>query len=72
MIETLQDVEVVISTLTATNMIWHADDYAADCFTVTKMLTAENIASMQRMMNEAIEVCEQEDVSVFDFYNHFD
>jgi len=72
MIETLQDVEVFISTLTMTNMIWHADDYAADCFTVSRMLTAKNIARMQDNMNAAIEVCKQNDVCIFDFYNHDD
>jgi len=67
MIKTLQDVEVFITTLEATNMLWHADDRADDCLR-DKQLSEEQLGLLQISMNQCISVCRAEDITVFDFY----
>jgi hypothetical protein len=66
-IETLQDVEIFIATLEATNMLWHADDRASDCLR-HKQLSVDQIGDLQIAMNQCINVCEEAECDVFDFY----
>lgn len=67
MIKTLQDVEVFITTLDNTNMLWHADDLVEDIPNFAHLTTVQR-ARMQDSMDSAIEVCKEHDCDIFDFY----
>ena len=64
-IETLQDVEVFIDTLIASDRLWHADDLVVDIPNFDKLTNKDKL---QEMMNEAKEVCSVNNTCIFDFY----
>jgi len=66
-IETLQDVEMFIYTLEITSMLWHADDLVSDIPNFRHLDDSQR-AQMQEAMNEAKQVCIDNECSIFDFY----
>jgi len=67
-IDTLEDVQVFIDTLYATQMIWHADDLV---LAIPNFINLDTLSKfkLQDLMNSAISVCDEHDVSIFDFYH---
>lgn len=64
-INTLADVQMLITTLDLTDCLWHADDDAVDCLS---HLPAKKAAKLGELMREAIAVCEKHNTSIWDYY----
>ena len=63
--KSLQDVQVFIDTLVATDMLWHADDLVSD---IPSFAGLTNAPALQELMNEALSVCATHKCSIFGFY----
>ena len=64
-IKTIEDVQLFIDTLVATDMLWHADDLVVDIPTFRHLTKPE---ALQEMMNTAIAVCNEHGYSIFHAY----
>jgi hypothetical protein len=61
----LDDVKMFIDTLVATDMLWHADDLVEQ---IPNFKRLSNPKLLQTMMDDALCICADHDVSIFDFY----